>query len=97
MTMMKYNTHSESQQITIPQKQLGRVQIEILEVVWDAEEATVKHIARAIAEKRLGAFNTIPTALKRLRDRGLLSRTTDGKRFHYRATVSREQFLPEAL
>ena len=97
MTIMKYHSYSESQYITIPQKRMGRVQLEILKVIWNAEEATVKDIANVIAKKRPRALNTIPTSLKRLTEKGLLKRTTDGKRFHYRATVSKEQFLSGAL
>ncbi|MBI4243407.1 MAG: BlaI/MecI/CopY family transcriptional regulator [Planctomycetes bacterium] len=90
---MKFSSRSKSQYITVPQKRLGSVQLKILEVVWNAQGATTQDITRAIAKKRPQAVNTIPISLKRLTNKGLLSRTTDGKRFRYRATVSRMRFL----
>lgn len=79
------------------QKRRGSLQLEILEIIWNAEETTMRYITEVIAKRRPRSVNTIPTAMKRLTDKGLLSRTTDGKNFHYRATVSREYLLSGVL
>lgn len=73
------------------------MQLDILEIMWDAEETTMRYITEVIAKRRPRSVNAIPTTMKRLTAKGLLSRTTDGKRSRYRATVSREHFLSGVL
>lgn len=97
MADMKYNFGLKSQYMTAPPKRIGNLQLEILEMIWDQEEVTVRYILEVIAKRRPRSVNNIPTTMKSLTDKGLISRTTDGRRSHYRATVSREHFFSGVL
>ena len=79
--------------------ELGALQREVLEVVWDAGEATV-HAVRdrmAAAAGRAPAYTTVLTALQKLAAAGWLEHRRDGRRYVYRPTRTRRQAEGGAL
>jgi BlaI family penicillinase repressor len=68
--------------------QLTDLQIALLRVLWDRGEATVADIAEALRPDRDLAPTTIATLLSRLEKRGVVSHTTQGRQYVYRARVS---------
>jgi BlaI family transcriptional regulator, penicillinase repressor len=68
--------------------QLTDLQIALLRVLWDRREATVAEIAEALRPARDLAPTTIATLLSRLEKRGVVSHTTQGRQYVYRARVS---------
>jgi BlaI family penicillinase repressor len=75
---------------------LSEVQMEIMNAVWDRDEATLGDIWKSLSERRPVARNTVQTLLSRLVDKGWLTYRAEGKIFHYRAAVARESSLSAA-
>ena len=70
---------------------LGNLQHAIMEVLWSAGEATASDVHRALQAERGLAPTTIATMLSKMERKGVVSHRTDGRRFVYRATVSRDE------
>jgi predicted transcriptional regulator len=75
--------------------ELGAVQAEIMNVIWDKQSATVPEIHAAINKKRKtdAAYTTVLTFVQRLYARDLLVRVPEGRTFRYSATQSRDELL----
>lgn len=71
---------------------LGPLEAEIMDVVWDKGEVTVRDVHASIVERRPIAYTTVMTTLGRLADKGLLRRTEAHPAHRYSALVSREQY-----
>jgi len=67
---------------------LTELQLEIMRVLWDREEATVPEVQRALAEER--AHTTVATLLTRLEERRLVAHRTEGRQYVYRASATEE-------
>ncbi len=80
---------------TILKKLLGSLELEIMELMWQLGEATVRQVAKAIDRKRPIAYTTVMTVMGHLVDKKLLTRTMDGKSYHYRIIRSKNEFLRE--
>lgn len=64
---------------------LGETEMEVLQHVWDAQEATVADVHAAIQNDRPVAYTTVLTVMKNLEAKGYLSRHRDGRQDRYRA------------
>lgn len=71
---------------------LGPLEAEIMDVVWDRGEVTVRDVHRLLSTRRGIAYTTVMTTLGRLTDKGFLRRVEDQPAHHYLALVSREQY-----
>ncbi|MDQ3958398.1 MAG: BlaI/MecI/CopY family transcriptional regulator [Actinomycetota bacterium] len=76
---------------------LGPLESEIMDVVWDAGEVTVRDVHRALNEVRPIAYTTVMTTLGRLTDKGLLRRAEDQPAHRYSALVTREQYASSTV
>ena len=85
----------KDQTATILNKLLGSLELEVMEFMWRAEEASVQQVAGAINRRRPIAYTTVMTVMGHLVDKGLLSRTMEGKRYRYVVARSRDEFLRE--
>lgn len=81
--------------ITIVKKLLGSLELELMEFMWSAGEATVQQVAEAINHRRPIAYTTVMTVMGHLVDKGLLTRTREGKRYRYRVAQRKAEFLHE--
>ncbi len=72
---------------------LGPLESEILEIVWDFKEVTVKKVHDFILQdpNRELAYTSVTTVLQRLTRKGWLKCSKKGKAFSWRPLVSREQ------
>lgn len=75
---------------------LGSLELEIMKVMWGVGEATVQQVTDAIKRRRLIAYTTVMTVMVHLVDKGLLTRTKQGKKYSYLVAKSRQEFLHEA-
>ncbi len=66
---------------------LSALQLDLMQAVWDAGQATVAQVHTALADREL-AYTTVATLLKRLETKGLLTADRDGRELVYRAAVS---------
>lgn len=76
---------------------LTPAQREIMEVVWDREEATVSDVREALATRRPLARNTVQTMMVRLEEKGWLKHRQDGRTFVYSAKIPRAVSLGEKV
>jgi predicted transcriptional regulator len=76
---------------------LSEAQLEIMNIVWDQPETTLGEIWRELQDKRNMARNTVQTLLTRLVDKGWVSYRTEGKVFHYRATIPRQPTMKHVV
>ena len=71
---------------------LGPLEAEIMDVVWDSGEVTVRDVHKTLGLARPLAYTTVMTTLGRLADKGLVKRIEDQPAHRYVALVSREQY-----
>src|SRR5919106_5225758 len=76
---------------------LGPLEAEVMDVVWDRSEVTVRDVHRALEAKRSIAYTTVMTTLGRLADKGLLQRVEDQPAHHYKPIVTREQYASSTV
>ena len=75
---------------------LGSLELEVMKVMWEVREATVQQVTDSIKRRRLIAEPTCMTVMVHLVDKGLLTRTKQGKKYSYLTAKSRQKFLHEA-
>jgi predicted transcriptional regulator len=68
---------------------LGRLEREVMDVVWTAGDHTVKDVQGRLP--RPAAYTTVMTTLDRLFKKGLVLRRREGRAFVYTASRSREE------
>jgi len=72
---------------------LSEAQLEIMNAVWQAGEATVTDVWNVIARTRPVARNTVLTLMDRLERKGWLKRRAAGQAHYYSAAVPRAATL----
>ena len=73
---------------------LGRLEREVMEIVWRSGGVNVRDVRAQIP--RAVAYTTVMTTLDRLFKKGLLHRERDGRAFVYRAALT-QQDMEEAI
>jgi predicted transcriptional regulator len=86
----------ETSGLNVPGNLLGELEAEIMHFMWELETATVQRVVTLISYRRAIAYTTVMTVMGHLVDKGLLNRTSDGKRYNYAVVQTREQFLLRA-
>lgn len=69
-------------------ERLGRLQLAIMQVLWNEGESTVAQVHDALVPTHGLAPTTIATMLKKMEARGLVRHRSEGRRFIYRPAVS---------
>ena len=69
--------------------QLGELQRQVLEIIWELGRATVHQVRDQLAEDRNLAYTTILTTMQKLEKAGLLTHERRGKIYVYQPTQSR--------
>ena len=54
---------------------LTKFELEIMDVLWRLEEASVREVCDALAEKKRPAYTTVQTIVQRLEQKGAVKRT----------------------
>ncbi|MFQ5675419.1 MAG: BlaI/MecI/CopY family transcriptional regulator [bacterium] len=78
-------------------KILGELEADIMEIVWQRRELTVRQVFEILQDVRNIAYTTVMTVMSRLADKGLLEKLKEGNAFIYRATTSRDEFTRTTL
>jgi BlaI family penicillinase repressor len=66
---------------------LGKVQLEIMKVLWERGEVTARHITEVLSKNEEIAHSTVQTLLRKLEAKGAIEHVNDGRTFLYRALV----------
>lgn len=56
-------------------RQLTPFELEVMDVLWELKEASVREVCEAISEKRRPAYTTVQTIVQRLEQKGAVRRT----------------------
>lgn len=75
---------------------LGNLERTFLEVLWSRTGPTSAREVQAATDREL-AYATVRTVLERLANKGLLTRTKDGRTLLYEAAATREEFVAELM
>ena len=68
-------------------------ELEILGILWNQGEATVREVADVMRSEEDLAQNTVQTFLRVMEEKGLVEHTLRGRAFVYRPTFGRERSL----
>ena len=80
----------------MPSTQLGRVQLLIMQVLWDKKRATAREITDSINELEPIAHSTVQTLLRGLEEKGAAAHETDGRTFVFYPLVEEDKFKQSA-
>lgn len=72
------------------QIRLGRVELQIMNVVWERGKATVHDVKDALSRGRKPAYSTILTMMRKLEAKGYLEHDIDERTYVYRPTISKK-------
>ncbi len=70
---------------------------EILKVLWELKEASVRDVHERLAPESGLHFNTIQTQLRIMDDKGLVAHRREGRTFLYRPLCTREDLSSQFL
>jgi predicted transcriptional regulator len=76
---------------------LTKSEQEILEVLWDKGEASVRDVADELAKQRPVAYTTVLTMFGILAKKGFVAHRQEGRAFIYHARITREHARKQAL
>lgn len=76
---------------------LGELELAVLDQLWQTSESDAKGLHRRLGRRRGITLNTVQSAMKRLHEKGLLTRTKVSHAFVYAPALSRETFHREAV
>ena len=70
---------------------LTRFELEIMDVLWRVEEASVREVCDALSDKKRPAYTTVQTIVQRLEQKGAVRRTRKiGNALMFAPTVTRK-------
>ena len=67
---------------------LGRLEMQIMNVVWEKGKATVHDVKDALGKGRKPAYSTILTMMRKIEAKGYLEHDVDNRTYVYRPTIS---------
>ncbi|MEM9656789.1 MAG: BlaI/MecI/CopY family transcriptional regulator [Planctomycetota bacterium] len=76
--------------------QLGRVQLLIMQVLWNKTRATAREITDALNQQEPIAHSTVQTLLRGLEEKGSVSHEAQGRTFVFFPLVAEEDFKQQA-
>jgi BlaI family transcriptional regulator, penicillinase repressor len=69
---------------------LGRLELQIMNVVWEKGMATVHDVKEALADGRKPAYSTILTMMRKIEAKGYLEHDVENRTFIYRPAISQK-------
>ncbi len=72
-------------------------ELEILKILWDMRQATVRRVYDYMRERENIAQNTVQTFLRMMEEKGLVTHKLQGRAFVYRPLYSRGKVLSRFL
>ncbi len=86
---MKFKFNPAKDGIT---KVLGPLEAEIMQVVWQMNQATVSEVHRVLQSRRDIAYTTVMTTMSRLQTKNILKRVRVGLSYVYSPAMPRDEF-----
>ena len=69
---------------------LGRIELQIMNVVWKMGDATVHDVKDVLGKGRKPAYSTILTMMRKLEAKGYLEHDVDDRTYVYRPTITQQ-------
>ena len=76
---------------------LGRLELQILNVVWEKGSATVQDVKEVLGKGRKPAYTTILAMMRKMDAKGYLEHDVEGRTFIYRAAISQKDVRYDVL
>ncbi|PYJ85330.1 MAG: transcriptional regulator [Verrucomicrobia bacterium] len=76
---------------------LGAAEAEILKIVWELKEATVQQIWERLPAERNIAPTTVQTVLRRLRQKGYVKSSAEGKAHTFSPAIKPERVISKTV
>lgn len=73
-------------------KTLSRLEQEVMNIVWERRDCSVRDVLKILPRKKKLAYTTIATVLNRLYGKGLVRRETQGSLIYYSPKISKEAY-----
>ncbi|WP_068775885.1 BlaI/MecI/CopY family transcriptional regulator [Paenibacillus sp. FJAT-26967] len=73
----------------------GPLEAKIMELLWEAEELSIKEVQQRLKQDKPINFNTAMTVMNRLVDKGILQKRAEGRLSLFRPVQSKEKFIEE--
>ena len=74
----------------------GRVQLQIMNILWDRRQATAREITDALNESEPIAHSTVQTLLRKLEAKGAVSHAANGRVFVFKPLVQPDKVKRKA-
>lgn len=74
-------------------KVLTEGELEIMQVIWDLRQCTVRQVYEALRERRQVAYTTVMTMMKILEEKGHLVRKREARAYVYRPTQPKHRVI----
>jgi predicted transcriptional regulator len=74
-----------------PRRTLTAVELEIMQIIWDLREATVRQVYEVLRNRRTVAYTTVMTMMNILEEKGHLSKQKSGRAFVYHTVRTQSQ------
>ncbi len=78
-----------AKEVEVAQSEPTDRELEILKVLWDRGEATVREVYEDLRDQAAIVQNTVQAFLRTMEEKGLVTHRTDGRTFIYRPTQPR--------
>ncbi len=76
-----------------PERQLTDAELEIMQVVWELGNGTVRQVHEHLNQRRSLAYTTVMTMMGILEDKGHLTRTKQGRAYLYQPVRPKSQVI----
>jgi len=76
-----------------PPAPLTDVELEIMQVLWDLEQGTVREVYEVLRERRQVAYTTVMTMMGILDEKGHVRRRKEGRAFLYTPACPRQKVI----
>lgn len=74
-------------------KIFGSLERDIMAILWQRGELSVRDVADELAKSRKIAYTTVMTVMQRLKEKGILKRTLQGSAYLYTPSSDRQHFF----
>lgn len=71
----------------------GPLEAKVMDILWSAEELSIKEVQQTLEKEKLVNFNTVMTVMNRLVDKVILQKRLDGRVSVYKPVQSRADFI----
>lgn len=79
------------------QKPLTEVELQLMNVIWDLNECTVKDVQLALSKDRPLAYTSVATVMKILEQKGFLENRKSDRAHSYLPLISRSEYEATSL